>query len=308
MEFSKPALSLEQQLQLLLDRGLIVNGIERANRYLEHIGYYRLSAYMIPHYENKATHHFKKNTRFDDILNVYIFDHKLRLLLLEAIERIEVSFRSQVSNSFANKLSAHAYLEPIHFDTRYKHDWLIKKIEDEMQKSKEVFIAHYKEKYNMPQLPPVWMAIHLLSFKELVLMYQHIKNNLVKKSIAYSYGLKEPVLTSWMRTLSDLRNLCAHHSRVWNRSFGSKAVLPKTTPARWLSAFPELIDIGNNHKISPHNSLFFHVVIIWYFISQMNQDSSWVARLVTLCDEYKIDMTHLGFPQKWRQDNYWRVK
>ncbi|WP_440993082.1 Abi family protein [Cysteiniphilum litorale] len=306
MEFIKPALSLEQQLDLLIERGLIVDDINRAKRYLEHIGYYRLSAYMIPYYENKVTHHFTKNTQFDDILNLYIFDRKLRLLLLEAIERIEISFRSQVTNSFANQLNAHAYLESIHFDTRYKHEWLVEKIENEMKKSKELFLVHYKGKYNTPQLPPVWMAIHLLSFKELALMYQHIKNKIVKYSVANNYGLQEPVLTSWIRALSDLRNLCAHHSRIWNRNFGSKPVFPKTLPSKWLRTFPELIDIGNNHKISPRNSLFFHIVIIWYFLSKMNQNSTWLERLVKLCKEYKIDMTYLGFPQNWHQDAFWR--
>lgn len=92
MGFNKPALSLLAQVKLLKSRGLIINDDQRVIRYLEHIGYYRLSAYMIPFYNDKKVHQFKESTSFDDLLNLYIYDRKLRLLLLEAIERIEVSF------------------------------------------------------------------------------------------------------------------------------------------------------------------------------------------------------------------------
>jgi abortive infection bacteriophage resistance protein len=136
-------------------------------------------------------------------------------------------------------------------------------------------------------------------------LYQNVKDTDITKQMENFYAIKNPIIISWMRTLSDLRNLCAHHSRVWNRSFGQKGVLPKNKPKYWLQNFPELITISNNNKISPRNSLYFHIVIIWYFISQMNTNSTWLDRLVQLCDEYSIDMISLGFPENWQQDSYW---
>ena len=308
VEFSKPALSLGQQLKLLSDRGLIIDNSCRAKRYLKHVGYYRLSAYMIHFYQNSLSHQFKNDTTFDNVLNLYIFDRKLRLLLLEAIERIEISFRSEIINAFAEKLDPHSYLDPANFDTRYDHPWLARKVDDGMQKSKEVFIEHYKKKYSTPKQPPVWMGLHLLTFKELVVLYKYIKNKIVKKTVAKSYGLKDPVLTSWVRSLSDLRNLCAHHSRVWNRNFDVKAVLPKTKPCRWLDKFPDLIDIGNDQKISPRNSLYLQVAIIWYFILLMNKSSTWLRRFIELCDKHSINMIFMGFPSHWDEDIYWQIK
>ena len=305
MEFDKPSLSIEQQLELLISRCLIVSDKSKAKRYLEHIGYYRLSAYMIPFYTHVKEHKFKANTTFEDILNLYIFDRKLRLLILEAVERIEISFRSAFINIFAQLKGSHGYLEEKFFDTRYDNQWLIEKLQKEVRKSKEVFVQHYKNKYDDSNLPPVWMSTHLITFKELVVLYQNIRDIDITQQMASFYGLKNPIIISWMRTLSDLRNLCAHHSRVWNRSFGQKGVLPKNMPKKWLENFPELINIGNNDKISPRNSLYFHIVIIWYFMSQMNTNSIWLDRLIKLCDKHSINMINLGFPENWQQDKYW---
>lgn len=308
MIFIKPSLSLDDQIQLLLQRNLSIIDTARAMRYLENIGYYRLSAYMIPFYENSNNHTFKQGTTFDDILNLYIFDRKLRLLILEAIERIEISFRSNFINTFAQQKGPHAYLEKKYYKEIQGYAWLLAKIDRDFKGSKEAFITHYKKKYSSPVLPPIWMSVHLLTFKELSIQYDNINNKDITKNIANFFNLEIPVMSSWMRSLSDLRNLCAHHSRVFNRTFGVKAVIPKTKPKKWLSQFPDLIDIGNNNKISPRNSLYFHIVVIWYFISQMNNDSSWLDRFVSLCKEHSIDMEYLGFAKNWKDDAYWGIK
>ncbi|TNF69461.1 MAG: Abi family protein [Gammaproteobacteria bacterium] len=162
-----------------------------------------------------------------------------------------------------------------------------------MNKKKEAFIGYYIKKYSSPKLPPMWMSIHLLTFKELVILYQNISYKNLKSRIASTYGLKDPVLSSWMRSLSDLRNFCAHHSRIWNRVFGSNAVLPKVKPKHWLKYLPG--SIGNN-KIVPKKSLYYQVVIIWYFLSQMNIYSTWLERVEALSKEHNIDMIYLRFP------------
>ena len=308
MQYTKSALSLSQQISLLRSRNLAIPDQLRAEKYLRHIGYYRLSAYMIPYYKDQANHQFEDGTEFDDLLSIYIFDRKLRVLLLEAIERIEISFRSVVTDEFVFQLGPHAYLHSQYFDTRYNHSWLVKKVQDEMDKSSEVFIGHYKRKYNNPSLPPLWMSAQLLSFKEIVMFYQNIKVNKVKKSIASIYGLQDEVLISWMRSLSDLRNLCAHHSRVWNRVFGSKAVLPKRKPEKWLSRFPDLIHMGDNQRISPRKSLYYQIVIIWYFLYQTSPNSTWLKRFKSLCEYYQVDMRYLGFPFGWEAEQFWKGK
>ncbi|HEY9550826.1 MAG TPA: Abi family protein [Prevotella sp.] len=88
-QFNKPAKSNQELVQQWKARGLVISDEARAERYLEHISYYRFSAYTIPFQQlNNPSHHFKPNTTFDDILNLYIFDRELRLLVLDAIERM----------------------------------------------------------------------------------------------------------------------------------------------------------------------------------------------------------------------------
>ncbi len=124
VRFDKPHRTLQQQLSLLQHRGLIVQNLEVAERYLGHLNYYRLSAYWIPFLENRQTNRFKKGTKFEDVLNLYIFDRELRLLVLDAIERIEVSIRSKWAYYLSQQHGAHAHLNGALFKStkKWKHE------------------------------------------------------------------------------------------------------------------------------------------------------------------------------------------
>jgi len=97
MQYTKPPLSIEQQIELLKSRGLEIPDHEQAAHYLYHLNYYRLSGYMLP-FQEGTEHHFQAGTTFEHVLNLYLFDRKLRLLLMDAIERIEVSVRTPWAN------------------------------------------------------------------------------------------------------------------------------------------------------------------------------------------------------------------
>src|SRR5690606_21398478 len=165
--FSKPSFTIEQQISLLRERGLHIPDENRTKRYLSNIGYFRLSAYTRPFYQpNTSTHTFIENTAFDDILRLYVFDRELRLLLLDAIERIEVALRAQLANTLAEHYGPHGYLDSSIFDDRYNHAWLLDKLKEEANASSpETFVTHYRSKYiGAPKQPPVWMAVELLTF------------------------------------------------------------------------------------------------------------------------------------------------
>lgn len=96
--FNKPVIDVSQQLALLEQRGLIIKNPEKAAHYLEVISYFRLSAYMRPFQQpNDDQHRFYPQTEFKQIVALYAFDRELRLLLLDAIERIEVAIRSMLN-------------------------------------------------------------------------------------------------------------------------------------------------------------------------------------------------------------------
>ena len=99
--YNKPALDENELIERYIERGLIIKDRNRAARYLRHIGYYRLSPYTIPFQADRTTHSFKSGTTFDDILYIYVFDRQLRLMTMDALERVEVAVRAAVSNTMS---------------------------------------------------------------------------------------------------------------------------------------------------------------------------------------------------------------
>ena len=109
--FGKPATTYAEQVAKLEQRGMVVGDHQSAEFYLQHLNYYRLGAYWLPFEADHATHALKPGTRFEDVLNLYVFDRELRLLVLDAIERVEVSVRSQWAFQMAHFHGAHGHLD-----------------------------------------------------------------------------------------------------------------------------------------------------------------------------------------------------
>jgi abortive infection bacteriophage resistance protein len=311
--FDKPAQSIDQHLDTLRQRGLAIHDEARARHYLGNISYYRLSAYTRPFYQPEHSEHaFLQNTCFDDVLHLYLFDRELRLLLLDAIERQEVALRAQLSNTLAEHHGPHGYLDATLFDTRYDHGWLIKKLGNDETKAREVesFLAHYRSKYtDAPSQPPIWMAVELLTFKEVSTLFANLRQPGDTQRIETHFGWKFPLLKSWFRSLSDLRNICAHHARVWNREFGSRPEMPRKIPANW-PRIPESITTGAHQHptqtLNPRRRLYLQVVVIESLMQVICLESRWAQRLVRLLDRYpEVSRPHMGFPAHWDQECFW---
>lgn len=311
--FHKPAHSVEEQIATLHERGLAIDDQARAQHYLNNISYFRLSAYTRPFYQpGLQEHRFLAGTQFDDVLRLYVFDRELRLLLLDAIERIEVALRAQLSNALAEHHGPHGYLSPAIFDTRYKHAWLLDKLEQAASaREVESFLAHYRRKYHSaPSQPPIWMAVELLTFKEVSTLVANLRLPADTQRIERHFGVKIPVLRSWFRSLSDLRNVCAHHGRVWNREFGSRPELPRKAPSGW-PGIPDSIESGSREhpgqRLDPRRRLYLQLVVIETLMQVVSPSSQWAERLVALLDQYpQISRPHMGFPRHWDTEPFWR--
>lgn len=312
--FDKPALTIDQHLDTLRQRGLAIPDEGRARHYLGNISYYRLSAYTRPFYRPGQTDHvFLTGTSFDDILQLYMFDRELRLLLLDAIERLEVALRTQLANTLAEHHGPHCYLNAKLFDTRYDHGWLIDKLHRQADaRGVEVFLAHYRSKYTAaPAQPPIWMAVELLTFKEVSTLFAHLRQARDTQRIEAHFGWKFPLLKSWFRSLSDLRNICAHHARVWNREFGSRPEMPRKIPPQW-PAVPEAIATGTQaHSAQTVNSrrrIYLQLVVIEALMQTVCPESCWAQRLGALLDRYpQVSRPHMGFPPNWDKDVFWKT-
>ncbi|GAB6071139.1 Abi family protein [Thiomicrorhabdus hydrogeniphila] len=306
----KPSTSLSEQLRILKSRGLIWLSSEqtKVEHHLSHISYFRLSAYMRPFYvPNQNEHHFVEGTTFSDVLALYIFDRELRLILLDAIERIEVSLRAVLGNVLAENHGAHGYLNPNIFDTRYNHEWLMRELANKAQdRNCEIYLRHYRQQYpEAPDQPPVWMGMEVLTFKQVSTLFSKLRIDNDKHQIEqYFGGLTHALLSKWFRAISDMRNLCAHHSRIWNREFGSRPAIPRRVPREIL--LPQLDTTNSSDDIDPYKRLYWFVSVIQIMMNFANPNSEWKLRFIEHINSHShIPFANMGFPENWQDDPFW---
>ena len=301
MLYNKPSLSISQQADRLLSRGLLCEDIPRLEQYLSRIGYYRLSAYWLVYEQGikadgSRNHLFKADTTFDDILDLYLFDRQLRLLLLDAIERIEVAIRTTWATTLTLEHGAHAFLDRKFFKNNHMYNRGIKKIEEELGRSRETFIQHYQNKYTSPVQPPLWAIVEVLSFGNLSRWIENTASTKVKKEIFQSFGMPSiNVFQQLLKAITPLRNDCAHHSRVWNK--------------RYTMAPPILKRISSsyNRETGKERYLYNFLVIIAYLVQQVNPKSSWRTRATEIFDTRSSWQQQLmGFPTDWKQREIWQ--
>lgn len=297
MQFDKSPLSITQQVELLKDRGLTIKNEERAEHYLSYISFYRLRAYTYPFQDNEDSDHpFIKDITFDEVLDYYIFDRELRLIVFDAIERIEIAFRTQIIYQCCMAHQSHWYEdEPLFRNLRHFESDL-KAIDDELRRSAEVFIEHYYNKYSNPERPPAWMTLEVISLGTLSKLYHNLELGKTKKTISGKFNLGHPfILESWMHAISNVRNICAHHGRLWNRKLAVAPKLPKLTSLPFI----------RNKDIDEHK-LYALLCCMAYLMDVINPDHHFKQRLKDLFNRYEmIDLKKMGFPEYWEQEALW---
>lgn len=300
MKYDKPPLSIEDQIDLLTSRGMDIPDRERAARYLTHINYYRFRAYWLPFEEpsDNGDHRFRTGTQFDHALSLYIFDRKFRLLVLEAIERVEVSFRTQFAYVLAMKYGSHAYLDEKLFKSPGVYAQCLSSFREELGRSRETFIEHYKSKYNDPEPPPVWASCEIMSFGQMSKWFQNIKLRNDRRAVASPFRIDERVLGSFMHHLSHIRNLAAHHSRLWNRRLTFTMMVPRQ---------PQNIVACFNHEAD--RKIYNTIAMLGYMLNVMSPGSTWTERLRQLLKENTlVNPADMGFPTEWQNISLWRER
>jgi abortive infection bacteriophage resistance protein len=212
--YKKPPLSIDSQIQLLRDRGLIVDDDVELRYFLKNISYYHLSIYfkLFQTYDI-----FHEGTKFSDIVRVYIFDNKLRFLLLEVLERVEKSFKARTVYNLSIRTGlSHPHLSVDLFRDLSVFNEIQQMFMYEFERSKEISIAHYRYTYTEPVLPPIWTLTEILSFGQIVKFMKSLKRE-YRNAVARTFKADEQFVLSWMHSLSALRNNCAHHTRLWNK-------------------------------------------------------------------------------------------
>ena len=217
--FNKPAKTFAEQIELLKARGMQFANEQEAQFYLEQINYYRLGAYWLPFEYTHSPHCFKPETSFEQVLELYVFDRELRLLILDAIERLEVAVRTRFAYELAHRHGCHAYLQGQYFKPTFRWQSLLESLKTEVSRADEVFIEHYKRTYDDPELPPIWATCEVMSFGQLSKWYQLLAPIQTRKAISSHFDCDEKQFEGLLQHFVYLRNTCAHHSRLWNRKF-----------------------------------------------------------------------------------------
>jgi abortive infection bacteriophage resistance protein len=302
--FPKPALNLAQQIGQLLGRGLIISDRQKAEHYLKFVGYFRLKVYtrFFEHPEagtNKPVHFLREGTTFDDVWNLYVFDRELRLLILDAIERIEVALRSIVSNTMCERFGSHWFMEKKHFVSESYHQSLLELIaqeagryaQGEKRKGLAEFLVHYFDCNYVEELPPAWMLCEVLSFSTWSKIYSNLADATIKKQVATHFKIHPLAFASWVHALSHLRNICAHHNYCWNRRFTI------TPSAVWI----------DGAYLKQTQTLYPFTFIIHRFLEAIAPGSTWKSRLHSLFEANSdIPISEMGFPSNWREMKDWR--
>ncbi|MBR6201217.1 MAG: Abi family protein [Spirochaetales bacterium] len=301
--FNKPALSISQQISKMESRGMIILDKDLAKTALMNLNYYRLSGYWMYFEDCREPHHFRTGTRFEDVLELYDFERILRAKIFEGISRVEVSVRTQFVHQTAIRYGSHFYLNP-----KYAKDfsaWLenMKKIQTEVGRSKEIFIKHYKEKYE-ESFPPIWVVCETFSFGNLSCWYKNLKEILsenqenfgnAKDAIASFYKVPSLVFESWLHSLSVLRNHCAHQSRVILKQIAIQPMKPKSCKNILSSLWKQ-----------DSNCLYNLILILVYLNNQIDLDQTWKKDFIHfLKDNSSKCIEFLCFPQNWEKDLFW---
>lgn len=275
---------------------MLIEDEHKVESYLLNIGYHRLSAYIFPFYKSpKSDLILKEGTTFEQVLTLYRFDKKLRILLFNEIEKIEVAIRSVLANIGCQELGDKYWItKPEYFANADKFNQTLALIEKELASSKEDYIEDFRHNY-IENYPPAWMITEVLSFGNLNYIYSNIANNRLMKHIADYFGLKPQVFTSWLTVLANLRNMCCHHARVWNRDFMLNPAEPRKVSNAW-------IDTSKIDK----KRIFYRLCIIRYLLASVSPNNSFNEKISDLLESFpSVDIVAMGFYKNWKNEKLW---
>ncbi|MEI3846657.1 MULTISPECIES: Abi family protein [unclassified Microbacterium] len=322
-------MTLDQLVNRLTERGMVIPDRDRALRYLRHIGYYRLSPYAIPFQMSRPDHLFHEGTSFDDVLDLYVFDRALRLLVIDALERVEVAVRAALTDHMSTAYdNPFWYVDPGHFHHLGRHGGLLKIVRDTSdtrllavaepvdvvegdtgesgtgRRNAAVIhrsaLEHYLTTYGTPEMPPSWLMVETLTIGQITNLYRNLKRRSDRTAVASCLGLTSPVLESWLQTYVRVRNICAHHGRLWNVGLGVYPMIPTSPSIAWLRT-PEALPKRSLRRLYPV------LVSLQAIMRTVSPHSSWAGRLHELIGTRPaMNLAGMGVPPEWAQDDFWR--
>lgn len=288
---TKPFKTIEQQIDILTERGLKIDDRTEALHLMACYNYYRLSGYTLT---LRRSNQFSYGVSLSDVMQIYNFDAGLRAILLYALEYIEVSIRTHIGYYHAQQYGPLGYLQS---DSFINHERFFKFKQDfdaaiKEQSDREVFVHHHIVNYSGEF--PIWVAVELLSFGTLSRLFKNLKKAEVQDKICSEhYGLiKADYIENWLQGLTILRNICAHRGRIYNRNIHFSVKL-STKDKRFLTA--EGLEVQKITK-----QLFGYLFVMKKLTDDSNVWSFFMESFIALTKKYQfVDLKYYGFPENW---------
>lgn len=329
-EYTKPWLSLDQQIEKLDGRGVDVDPRDRTAALLCAIGYYRITGYLYPlrsseqyidengKVRTRVLQGYKPGASIDHIAEVIDLDRSLRLLVMDGVERIEVAFRMRIGYVLGRR-SAFAHLDPETFLPTFvehqldrttgwrtrpgKHAEWLQRVADRRDRSDETFVAHFRENYGGRM--PIWALTEILELGHLSRLYQGLRDEDAEE-IAREFGVPtKRLMASWLASVNYVRNVAAHHARLYNRKLQHAPSRPK------VGVVPLLDHLRADETSKGSFSVSNALAVIAYLLRSIDTDAGWSRRLVTLIDSFPsspdLTIASLGMPAGWSSLDLWRI-
>ncbi len=297
MRYTKQLLSLQQQIDVLKRRGLLVENEEEAKSALDVISYFRLAGYWRLMEADRRQHIFKPGSRFSQILSLYRFDEELRILLFSAIQQIEVAVRARMIRIFAELHGAFWFMDSALAENSNLFDGNLRNLQEELNRSEDEYIQEHFRKYDSPSMPPVWKTMEVASMGTLSKLYSNMNDSAAKKAVSRSFGIpKFEYMRSWLRCVTVVRNICAHHARLWNAVIVINPSLPSRLPNTWIT----------NRQLTP-DKLYPHLCYIAYWLNSINPTNTFTKDIKALLAKYPVvDPAAMGMPRGWLEEPLWQ--
>ncbi|MEA9911598.1 Abi family protein [Xanthomonas campestris pv. raphani] len=327
MSYQKSWKSYQDQLDQLKSRNMGVTDEAKALSYLERIGYYRLSGYWYPFrfrakyielteshqkpadlkIKSIATDDFLPGTLFSQVVELYVFDKRLRHLVGDALERIEVALRVDISHTLG-KLDTFAYTNPSLLHQKFttqcsprrqetQHAVWLSKNDQLVDRSREDFVKHNKSRYGLPLA--IWVVCEVWDFGALSVLFGGMREA-EQDAIAKKYGISNGrIFATWLRSLNYLRNVCAHHSRLWNRNIDEQPKLPDVAEIPWVTHF-------QTDRFA-RARCFMLLKMVRHLLMVINPSSTWADRTKAHLDGFPslaghgLGVSQMGARANWKQ-------
>jgi abortive infection bacteriophage resistance protein len=327
-EYQKPWLPVSEQIERLAKRGVDVGDRNETSSLLNAVGYYRLTGYLYPFRSSEwvagpdghdalvILDEYQAGTSIAAAAALIDFDRQMRMLVLDGTERIEVSLRTSIGH-LLGEVSAYAHTEPANFGPAFtehgtnpqtgeslpsKLDRWIERVEQRQDSSDEAFVAHFRDRYDNKM--PIWALTEIMEFGHLARLYAGLNNPLATK-IAQWYGVpSKRVMASWIASLNYVRNVAAHHARLFNRKL---VVAPKRSSR---GSIPALDHLSDHDSAKARFGVYNALAVMAYLIGVIDPSCDWSRRAAELILRFPpsghISTESLGAPAGWNKLALWQ--